>query len=443
MRATTATVRAVNGMTARWAADGLSPDALARGTTFSAVGLWPLLAFLADGACDPARGELQDALGMRADEAAEAARGLLGALARIRGSSAAIGLWARPEVKVHGRWAAGLPDATLGRLSGDDEADKKALDTWAAERTGGLIPAMPLRPDRATRLVLANAQAVRTKWLRPFHESWLTPTAESPWAGRELVGLSRRTSLLDRVGVAKTPAGRLTVLQVLGNTGVDVHLLLGERDSAPGAVLAAGTDILSGTHHVVPGSLLPLGEPGPGLDIRHVRALDRDHVLSVTTSPFALTADHDLLATADLFGLKSAMDADRGHFPGVSDTPWPWSRPISRQRPTSPRRASSRRRSRPSAPSPAALRRRPGTSCAASGSCSTVPSDSSPSTAPRGSYSRRAGSPSRSTGPRSRPTTRTTTTTMSTTTKTDGRGEEPTSQTWRVTGAAPCQVTSS
>lgn len=321
MRATTATVRAVNGMTARWAADGLSPDALSRGTTFSAVGLWPLLAFLADGACDPARGELQDALGMRADEAAEAARGLLGALARIRGSSAAIGLWARPEVKVHGRWAAGLPDATLGRLSGDDEADKKALDTWAAERTGGLIPAMPLRPDRATRLVLANAQAVRTKWLRPFHESWLTPTAESPWAGRELVGLSRRTSLLDRVGVAKTPAGRLTVLQVLGNTGVDVHLLLGERDSAPGAVLAAGTDILSGTHHVVPGSLLPLGEPGPGLDIRHVRALDRDHVLSVTTSPFALTADHDLLATADLFGLKSAMDADRGHFPGVSDTP--------------------------------------------------------------------------------------------------------------------------
>ncbi|WP_327159654.1 serpin family protein [Streptomyces zaomyceticus] len=308
-------------MTARWAADGLSPDALSRGTTFSAVGLWPLLAFLADGACDPARGELQDALGMRADEAAEAARGLLGALARIRGSSAAIGLWARPEVKVHGRWAAGLPDATLGRLSGDDEADKKALDTWAAERTGGLIPAMPLRPDRATRLVLANAQAVRTKWLRPFHESWLTPTAESPWAGRELVGLSRRTSLLDRVGVAKTPAGRLTVLQVLGNTGVDVHLLLGERDSAPGAVLAAGTDILSGTHHVVPGSLLPLGEPGPGLDIRHVRALDRDHVLSVTTSPFALTADHDLLATADLFGLKSAMDADRGHFPGVSDTP--------------------------------------------------------------------------------------------------------------------------
>ncbi|MEV4940508.1 serpin family protein [Streptomyces zaomyceticus] len=321
MRATAATIRAVNGMTARWAADGLSPDTLARGTTFSAVGLWPLLAFLADGACDPARGELEDALGMRADEAGEAARGLLGALGRIRGSSAAIGLWARPEVKVHDRWAAGLPDATLGRLSGDDEADKKALDTWAAERTGGLIPAMPLHPDRATRLVLANAQAVRTKWLSPFHESWLTPTDKSPWAGRDLVGLSRHTSLLDRVGVAHTSAGRLTVLQVLGNTGVDVHLLLGERDSAPGAVLTAGMDVLSGTHRVVPGSLLPLGEPGPGLDIRNVRDTGRDHILSVTTSPFALTADHDLLATADLFGLTTAMDSDRGHFPGVSDTP--------------------------------------------------------------------------------------------------------------------------
>ncbi|MFE5710706.1 serpin family protein [Streptomyces sp. NPDC056501] len=300
MRATSATIRAVNGMTARWAADGLAPEALAKGTAFSAVGVWPLLAFLADGASGPARGELEDALGIGATESAEAARGLLGALARIEGSAAAVGLWTRPGLEVHDQWAAGLPDAMLGRFSGDDGADKQSLDAWAAERTGGLIPAIPLHVDEATLLVLATAQAVRTKWLSPFHATGLVPDDEGPWAGRTLVGLSRRTSLLDRVGVAQTPAGDLTVLQVLGNTGVDVHLLLGERDAAPGAVLAAGIDVLSGTHRATPGDRLPLGEPGPGLYVRNVRAGGRDPVLSVTTSPFSLTADHDLLATSAL-----------------------------------------------------------------------------------------------------------------------------------------------
>ncbi|MFF8835782.1 serpin family protein [Streptomyces sp. NPDC015130] len=321
MRATSATIHAVNGMTARWASDGLAPEALAKGTTFSAVGVWPLLAFLADGASGPARDELEDALGIRAAESAGAARGLLGALARIQGSGAAVGLWTRPGLEVHGRWAAGLPDATLGRFSGDDEADRKALDAWAAERTGGLIPAMPVHVDKATLLVLAAAQAVRTRWLSPFHTTGLVPDDQGPWAGRDLVGLSRRTSLLDRVGVAQTPAGALTVLRVLGNTGVDVHLLLGERNAAPGAVLAAGIAVLSGTHRATPGDQLPFGAPGPGLNVQKVRTSDRDPILSVTTSPFSLSADHDLLATPAVFGLSSARDVGRGHFPGVSDVP--------------------------------------------------------------------------------------------------------------------------
>ncbi|MGW1606837.1 proteinase inhibitor I4 serpin, partial [Streptomyces eurythermus] len=42
------TVRRVNGLTARWA------QALTGGTVFSAPGVWPLLAFLADGAAGPA-----------------------------------------------------------------------------------------------------------------------------------------------------------------------------------------------------------------------------------------------------------------------------------------------------------------------------------------------------------------------------------------------------
>ncbi|MFI8322216.1 serpin family protein [Streptomyces sp. NPDC085529] len=311
------TVRAVNRLTARWAA---ALPAGPRGTVLSAAAVWPLLALLADGAAGPARAELEDAVGMPADRAAEAARGLVAALDRIRGSAAAIGLWARPELPLRERWVAGLPNASLGRFTGDDTADKAALDAWAAERTGGLIPAMPVEIDEDVLLVLAAAQTLRTQWLQPFWEYELAPES-GPWAGRHLVGLRRRTALLDRVGVAGTPAGPLTVLRVLGDTGVDVHLLLGEEGAAPGAVLAAGVGVVGGAHPVVAGDALPLGEPGPGLRVGHTRSATREPELAVTTSPFDLTAEHDLLASAAVFGLSAATDRDHGHFPGVSDSP--------------------------------------------------------------------------------------------------------------------------
>ncbi|MER6926241.1 proteinase inhibitor I4 serpin, partial [Streptomyces spiralis] len=47
MQVSEATVRAVNGLTARWADSAGDSD---RGTVFSAAGVWPPLAFLADGA---------------------------------------------------------------------------------------------------------------------------------------------------------------------------------------------------------------------------------------------------------------------------------------------------------------------------------------------------------------------------------------------------------
>ncbi|MFD8015199.1 serpin family protein [Streptomyces sp. NPDC058955] len=311
------TVRAVNRLTARWAA---ALPAGPRGTVLSAAAVWPLLALLADGAAGPARAELEDAVGLPADRAAEAARGLVAALDRIRGSAAAIGLWARPELPLRERWVAGLPNASFGRFTGDDTADKAALDAWAAERTGGLVPEMPVEIDEDVLLVLAAAQTLRTRWLRPFGDFALIPKS-GPWADRTLVGLYRRTGLLDRVGVAETPAGPLTVLRVLGDTGVDVHLLLGEEGAAPGAVLAAGVGVVSGAHPVVTGDVLPLGTPGPGLRVEQVRSSTREPELAVSTPAFDLTAEHDLLASASVFGLGAATDRDHGHFPGVSDRP--------------------------------------------------------------------------------------------------------------------------
>lgn len=44
-------------------------------------------------------------------------------------------------------------------------------------------------------------------------------------------------------------------------------------------------------------------------------------VLSVNMPAFRLSAEHDLLRQAAVFGLVSACDASRGHFPGISPSP--------------------------------------------------------------------------------------------------------------------------
>ncbi|MER8047048.1 serpin family protein [Streptomyces sp. NPDC094032] len=310
------TVRAVNRMTARWAA-ALPPGA---GTVLSAAGVWPLLAPLADGAAGAARAELADALGLPAEEAAGAARELAAGLGAIPGVASATGLWARADLPLRDSWVAGLPDAALGRLTGDPEADRKTLDTWAAERTGGLVPALPVALDEETPFVLASAQTVRTAWTEPFW-SRTTRMASGPWSGRRVMWLHRSTPALDDAALAETEAGPLTVLRVRGDTGVDVHLLLGEPAAASGAVLRAGIDVLEGRAPAVPGDRLPAGSPGPGLEVRTVRRTTPDPRLVASVPAFALSAGHDLLAHHGLFGLTTARDTGHGHFPGVADAP--------------------------------------------------------------------------------------------------------------------------
>ncbi|MFD6434923.1 serpin family protein [Streptomyces venezuelae] len=311
------TVRAVNGLTSRWAATA-SAD---RGTVFSAPGVWPLLAFLADGASGAARAELSEAVGLPADEAASAARELLAAMDRVRGMGAALGLWTRRTLTLRDAWRDGVPVDALGVLTGDPAVDAAALDAWAAERTGGQIPRMPAHPGQDTEFALASALTLRTEWLRPFEDDVMVPGA-GPWRDRSLAALYRSTSLLDRVGVAQTPAGAVTELKVLGNTGVDVHLLLGEDRMGPGAVLGAGVDALARSTQVMPGTHLPYGEAGPGLEVRRVRSMSpRPPTLHVTTVPFTSTSRHDLMARHELFGLTTAKNATGGHFPGIAVEP--------------------------------------------------------------------------------------------------------------------------
>jgi hypothetical protein len=172
----------------------------------------------------------------------------------------------------------------------------------------------PLRPD--TLLVLAAAQTVRTRWLQPFAECETVPDS-GPWAGRWLLGLRRETSLLDRVGVTATPQGPLSVLEVVGDTGVDVHLLLGDADMTAAQVVESGIAALSGGYATVTGAHLPSKDAGPGLHVSTERSLTPEPTLAVRTSAFRLAADHDLLRRAKTFGLSAATDTRHGHFPGI------------------------------------------------------------------------------------------------------------------------------
>ncbi|MFI5859860.1 serpin family protein [Streptomyces sp. NPDC051546] len=312
----TQTVRAVNALTSRWAGHAEAGT----GTVFTAAGVWPLLALLADGAGGPARTELAEALGIPADTAAAAARDLLASLDGVRDLRAATGLWTRRDLPLEAAWSDRLPAGTRGTLTGDEDTDRKALDAWAADRTGGLVERMPVPVGEGTHFVLASALTLRTRWIQPFH-AWPTEIGEGPWAGQEVQGLSRSTALLDRVRVARAPGGPVTLLEVVGDGGVDVHLVLGEPQALPGRTLQAGIAAVTWEVPSTGASLLPEGSPGPGLHIRSVRSERREHRLDIHTVAFEVRADHDLLSRAGLFGLESASDTRTGHFPGISGEP--------------------------------------------------------------------------------------------------------------------------
>ncbi|MEU3857783.1 serpin family protein [Streptomyces sp. NPDC028722] len=308
-------VRAVNGLTARWAATAHD------GAVFSATGVWPLLAFLADGAAGPARAELAGALGVPAEQAAGAARELLAGLASVSGLEAALGLWAHHGLPLREEWRAGLPAGTHGVFGDDLVTAQERLDGWAAERTGGLVERMPVTLTREARMVLATALTLRTNWRQPFTELPLRPAA-GPWQGRTLRGLHRRSVRPDRVGVAGTPDGFVTALTVPGDHGIDVHLVLGEERMTPGQVLAAGVGVVERGLPLTGGGGLPHGHVGPGLHVEQQPAVEPEpRTLDVTTVSYEVRADHDLLARPALFGLATAMDTRAGHFPGVSPHP--------------------------------------------------------------------------------------------------------------------------
>lgn len=297
------TVAAANALTTRWCA----AEDPGRDFVVSGAGAWPLLALLASAADGPARAELEAAIGRPADGAQAEALDLLRTLDG-QAVAAALGLWVRATVPLAPDWAGRLPAGVVDTLP-DDLGE---LDAWCARQTRGLIDRLPIRIEPSALLVLATALVARTTWEFPFMPGFLRP-ADGPWSGHEGPSLHRVTAGLEHVAVLD---GDVTRMVVSGREEVDVHLVIGAPGAAAGAVLAAG---LAPT---VRRAAFAVGDTAPGLRVTeqswgHPLA-DR---VALVVPPFAVDGHHDLCARADLFGLRTALDDSRGHFPRLSPEP--------------------------------------------------------------------------------------------------------------------------
>jgi len=322
MTATTGAAEHVNALTRRWLAAAGADSAGRRAGVLSALGVWPLLAFLADGADEKTRAELAAALGVPAEEAARAARDVLATVAHSPSVRTALGLWTRDTVHVRPDWLGKLPADVHGVLTGNPADDQSRLDAWASDRTDGLIPRLPITLTEATMLVLASALSVDVTWREEFTATVTESTG--PWADSmgDLAVLRRTTTDLAALSVADTSIGRVSTLTVEGDKDVDVHLVLGPAERSPAEALTVGTELLGAPRHpMTRGTDLPVGDAGPGVQVRLVESFGRVDTLTATTVPFRITARHDLLDHAPLFGLEQAMSGPRGRFPGVSDFP--------------------------------------------------------------------------------------------------------------------------
>nr|WP_206681230.1 serpin family protein [Actinomadura sp. J1-007] len=203
-------IAAANALTGRWAAACSGSSTVAAG-----AGAWPLLALLASAADGPGRDELEKAVGLDAASARDAGLALVDLLDASPAISSALALWMRHDLALDPSWTP--PARTRGTLTGDPREDQRRLDAWASERTGGLIPALPIEVTDESRLVLANALTVRTRWFEPFHGDTV---------------LRRSTGHLGLACVAAAPTGAVTMACVAGTDDIDLHLVRGAQSPA-------------------------------------------------------------------------------------------------------------------------------------------------------------------------------------------------------------------
>ena len=284
----------VSRLTARWI-ERLPGEG---STVVSGLGVRPLIALLAELANEPARSEL-----------AEAAGGPYDGLLRTPELHMALGLWTR--VPLQPGVDRLLPPEVRGELT-----DQAALDAWVVEQTDGLLQKMPVHLTKDVLLVLASALALKTKWALPFNEY---PRGERRW-------LSRADHDLDSLRVYDAPAGPLTVVTVVGTGEFDVRLVAGDggRKAVLPAALSLTGEGVSGAELLKEASsgwkrLFSRERPAPAVEV--IESMSPVPTVVLSLPYFEVDAEHDLLEYAEVFGLTTAQDNSRGHFPGLSPVP--------------------------------------------------------------------------------------------------------------------------
>ena len=301
----TRALRAANELTARWV-ETLPPDQYA----VSGACIWPLLALLQAGASGAALEELTIATGVSPQVARAAGLAMIGIIDTIREANAALGLWVQDGVRLEQKWARKLPDGVVSPLARDPGVARAALDRWARDNTDEMINELPVAVTAETLLVLATALFTRFSWLEEFRECRMR------FRGHDLLGLHATTSDLSRfaiVGEGIASVGRFTTV---GEGEIDVHLLSGSPDMGSGDVLRAGIDALSGDATVRTGEELVEGDTAGCLKVRMIDAVEPVGVVNVPA--FEVTSHHDLTASPQIFGITSALDRSRAHFPGIA-----------------------------------------------------------------------------------------------------------------------------
>lgn len=287
----------------------------------SGAAVWPLLALLASGAHGRALDELANCLMVPFDDARALAIDLLHTWDLSEGLHAALGVWVDRRVGIEPSWSRALPPDVIGELTGDTTVDTAALNAWVVEHSLGILRDAPVQIDGMTRLVLMQAIAMRSVWTTPFRDVPITPDA-GPWADRTLNGLMANLRDPDRVVVATTSVGPVTLLRSVCAGDFDVVLVRGEEHVSSGDLLGAAIAALEGQATTRPGSELRLGETAPGLRVVEAQTEEPEPTsIDVRTVRFEVAAQHDLFANGSLFGIATASDCTSGHFDGISRTP--------------------------------------------------------------------------------------------------------------------------
>jgi hypothetical protein len=312
---TASAVQCSNVLTARWSAtvDG------GETTAFSGAAVWPLLAYLAGAADGEARRELEAAVGVDSVDAANAAGELIAVLGSSAAVRAGISVWTAALIELSAWWTEAVPADAQGRLGSDRNESQAAIDSWVRRRSASMIERLPFSITEESLVLLAAVLAAKTSWEVPFEGTMLIPGPGS-WAGRRLAGLHRSTPDLDDLSVVRTRLGTVTMVTVSGHDDLVVELVLGEEGREANEVLAAALDALTSGQPRKPGSHLDDRDGAPGVTVGVAAFLEEPRLL-VDVPRFSVSAEHDLLAYRDLFGLEAATDTRVGHFPGMSIYP--------------------------------------------------------------------------------------------------------------------------